>query len=77
MKNNLIDGISKETKAKDTKKMCHKKVFLNLKTINTMQLENEINHIEKIKSDIYSLKEDHKKFIKKHKLILKTAKILS
>ena len=56
MKNNLIDGISKETKAKDTKKMCHKKVFLNLKTINTMQLENEINHIEKIKMTYIVLK---------------------
>ena len=52
--------------------MCHKKAFLNLKTINTTQLEKKIHHIEKIKSDIHSLKEDHKEFIKKHKLILKT-----
>ena len=56
--------------------MCHKKVFLNLKTINTTQLESKINHIEKIRSDIYSLKEDHKEFIKKQTDIKNTAKIL-
>ena len=35
------------------------------------QIENEINHLEKNKFDVDSLKEDKKEFIKNNKLILK------
>ena len=36
------------------------------------QIENIINHLEKNKIDVDSLKEDQKEFIKNRKLILKT-----
>ena len=40
------------------------------------QLENKINHPEKHEIDVYSLKKDHKKSIKKQKNdIKKTAKV--
>ena len=38
------------------------------------QLDNKINHVEKNKIDIDSLKKDHKAFIKNNKLILKIQK---
>ena len=40
--------------------------------LEAAQIENKINHLEKHKIDEDSLKEDHKKFIKNDKLILKT-----
>ena len=36
------------------------------------QLENKIKRLEKIKTDINSLKNDHKEFIRKNKVALKT-----
>ena len=35
-------------------------------------LKNKINHLEKNKTDVNSLKEDHKEFIESNKLILKS-----
>ena len=35
-------------------------------------LKNKINHLEKNRTDVNSLKEDHKEFIKSNKLILKS-----
>ena len=58
----------------------HKKCVIkrNLKfkdsknALKTGQIENKINHLEKNKIDVDSLKEDQKEFIKNRKLILKT-----
>ena len=36
------------------------------------QIENKINHLEKNKIDVYSLKDDQKEVIKNNKLMLKT-----
>ena len=40
--------------------------------LEAAQIENKINHLEKNKTDVDSLKEDQKEFIKNNKLILKT-----
>ena len=40
--------------------------------LEAAQIENEINHLEKNKTDTDSLKEDYKEFIKNKKLILKS-----
>ena len=40
--------------------------------LEAAQIENKINHLEKTKNDVDSLKEDPKGFIKNNKLILKT-----
>ena len=46
--------------------------FENYKNcLETTQPENKINHLEKNKIDIDSLKKDHKEFIKNNKLTLK------
>ena len=45
--------------------------FEGYKNYLDSSIENKINHIEKCKGDVDSLKEDHKKLINK-KLILKT-----
>ena len=61
-------------KKKKSQKCVSQEEHLNLKvikTIQTVQIENKINYIEKCKGDVDSLKEDHKKLINK-KLILKT-----
>ena len=64
-----------EKKAKATKKFIIKKKlkFEGYKNcLEATQLENKINHLEKNKIDIESLKKYHKKFIKNNKLTLKT-----
>ena len=81
----LIDDDSEDKKAKGTKK-CHKnKTFINfyfkitfiLKFYNykncleSTQLENKINYLEKNKTDIDSIKENHQEFLKNNKSILK------
>ena len=40
--------------------------------LEAAQIGNKINHLENNKTDVDSLKEDHKEFIKSNKLILKT-----
>ena len=40
--------------------------------LEATQLENKIKRLEKIKTDINSLKNDHKEFIRKNKVALKT-----
>ena len=40
--------------------------------LEAAQIENEINHLEKNKTDVDSLKEDHKELIKNKNLTLKT-----
>ena len=44
------------------------------KGIEATQLENEINYLGKNKLDVDSLKENHKEFIRKNRLILKSPK---
>ena len=71
----LIDDDSKDKTAKDTKK-CIIKRKLKFKSyknyLEATQLENKINHLEKNKFDIHSLKKDHKEFITNNKVISKT-----
>ena len=43
--------------------------------LETGQIENKINHLEKSKFSVDSLKEDQKEFIRNNKLILKQEKI--
>ena len=43
--------------------------------LETAQIENKINHLEKSKFNVDSLKEDQKEFIRNNKLILKQGKI--
>ena len=57
----LIDDGSEDKQAKDTKKC-----------LETTQLENKANHLEKNKINIGRIKENHKEFIKNNKSILKT-----
>ena len=48
-------------------------VFENYKNcLEATQIENKINHLEKSKTDIDCIKENHKEFIKNNKLITKT-----
>ena len=71
----LIDDGSEDKKSKWHKKVCHKKKlkFENYKNcLEATKLENKINHLEKNKIDIHSLKKDNKNFIKKNNLMLKT-----
>ena len=70
----FIDDGSEDKKAKSTKKCVVKRKlkFESYKNcLQATQLNNKINHLEKIKIDIDSLKKDHKEFIRKNKLILK------
>ena len=71
----LIDDGSENKKAKCSKK-CVIKIKLEFEDykncLEATQLENKINHLEKNKIDIGSLKENHKTFIKNNKLKLKT-----
>ena len=66
--------VGKIKKQKAQKSVIKRKLkFENYKNcLEATQLENKINHLEKIKTDIYSLKKDHKEFRKNNKLALKT-----
>ena len=67
----LIDGGSKDKKAKGAKKKKRKLKFENYKNcLEATQLENKINYIEKNKIDIDSIKENHKEFMKNNKSLL-------
>ena len=71
----LIDDGSKDKKVKSRKKnvIKRKRKFENYKNcLERTQLENEINHHEKNKINLGSVKKDHKEFLKSNKLILKT-----
>ena len=71
----LIDYSSEYEKGKNTKN-CVKRIKLKSEDykncLEAVQIENKINHLEKNKIDLDSLKNDHKEFIKNSKLILKT-----
>ena len=71
----LTNGGSEAKEGKGTK-MCVIKENLNLKIIKTVQkqfnFEIKIDHLEKDKTNLDSIKEDHKECIKSNKLILKT-----
>ena len=65
--------MSKIKKAKDTKKCVIKRKIKfegHKNCLQAAQIENKIDHLEKNRTDL--LKEDHQKFIKNNKLILKT-----
>ena len=71
----LKDKNDKDKKAKSTKNSAIKRKlkFQDYKNwLKAAQIENEINHLEKNKTDTDSLKEDYKEFIKNKKLILKS-----
>ena len=71
----LKDNNDEDKKAKSTKKCVIKRKlkFQDCKNyLEAAQIENKINHLEKNKTDVDSLKEDQKEFIKNNKLILKT-----
>ena len=64
----LKDNNDEDKKAKGTKKSVPKRKveFQNDKNcLESAQIENKTNHFEKNKTDVESLKEDHKEFIKK------------
>ena len=70
----LKDDGSEVNKAKDTKKCVIKKQlqFESYKScLEATQLKNKINHLEKNKINLYSLKKCHKEFIINNKTILK------
>ena len=70
----LRDNNDKDKKAKGTKKYVTKRKlkFQDYKNcLEAAQIGNKINHLEKNKIDVVSLKEDQKEFIK-NKIILKT-----
>ena len=68
----LIDDCSEYKKTKSTKK-CVIKRKLKLENykncLEATQLDNKINYLE---TNVYSLKKDHKEFMKNNKSILKT-----
>ena len=71
----LKDNNDEDEKAKSTKKFVIKRKlkFQDYKSrLETAQIENKINHLEKNKIEVDSLKEDKKEFIKNNKLTLKT-----
>ena len=74
--NHLLNLLDSEQKNIAGSKNCVIKRKLKLEDfkncLEAAQIENKINHLEKHKIDEDSLKEDHKKFIKNDKLILKT-----
>ena len=70
----LINDGSEDKKAKGKNKICHEgklKCEDYKKILETNQLENELNHLKKIKVNWRVLKKDHKEFIKSNKLISK------
>ena len=55
--------------------MCHKKKFKfedYKNCLEAIQLDNKINDLQKSKIDKINVKENHNKFIKNYKIILKT-----
>ena len=70
----LIDDGSKDKKAKGTK-ICvikRKLKFENHKNcLEATHLENKMNYLEKNKTDLDGIKENHKEFIKNSKSIFK------
>ena len=71
----LLDDGSEDKKAKGTQKCVIKRKlkFENCKVrLEATQFEKKINYLEKNKTDIDSIKENHKEFIKNNKSILKT-----
>ena len=72
----LIDDNSEGKKSKGTKKCASngKRKIENCKScLEAIQLENEINHLEKKNEiDIDHIKENHKEFIENNKSILKS-----
>ena len=70
----LTDEGSGNKKTKDTKKCVWKKLlFENYKnSLEATRIENKMNYLEKNKTNIDSLKKNHKKFILDNKLMLKT-----
>ena len=71
--NYSTDNSDEDKKAKDTKKRVIKSLeFKDHKNcLEVNQLENEINQLEKNKTDMNSFKKYHKGFIKSNKLVLK------
>ena len=51
--------------------MCHQKTLKFQYCLVAPPVENKINHLEKKKTDVDSLKEGQKEFIKNNKLLLK------
>ena len=73
----LIDDGSGDKKGKSTKKCAIKAKLKFEKHENFLEaapLENKINHLEKNKTGVHSLKKYHKEFIKNNKLMLKENK---
>ena len=71
----LIDDSSEDRKEKDHKKCVIKrklKFEVYKSCLVATQLENKINHLQKNKIDVDSLKKDQKEFLKNNTLILKT-----
>ena len=71
------DNNDEDKKAKATKKCVIKRKFqfqIYQNCLEAAQIENKINHLEKNKTDVDTLKEYQKEFIKNNKLILKTQK---
>ena len=69
------DNNDKDKRAKGTKKCAIKRnlKFQDYKNcFEAAQIENNINHLEEIKIQADSLKEDQEEFVKNNKLILKT-----
>ena len=70
----LKDNNDEDKRAKDIKKVCHKKTrkFQDYKNfLEAAQIDNKINYLEKNKIDVDSLRKDKKEFIN-NKLISKT-----
>ena len=64
-----------QVKNQKIKKMCHKKKFKfedYKNCLETTQLENKIIHINNNKTDVKSLIEHHKNFLRNKKIILKS-----
>ena len=69
------DNNDKDKRAKGTKKCAIKRnlKFQDYKNCSeAAQIENNLNHLEEIKIQADSLKEDQEEFVKNNKLILKT-----
>ena len=73
----LIDDGGGDKKGKCTKKCAIKTKLKFEKHENFLEaapLKNKINHLEKNKTDVHSLKKYHKEFRKNNKLMLKDSK---
>ena len=78
----IDDGSGDVREFRDIKGKCTKKCAIKTKLkfekhenfLEAVALENKINHLEKNKTDVHSLKKYHKKFIKNNKLMLKDSK---